>query len=261
MTDKKVIKKRLDIELAERGLSPSKEKAKAFIMAGEILVNGQVTIKPDRKVLPTDTIERKVKNQYVSRGAFKLEKAIKDFKYDLRNKKVVDIGISNGGFTDYMLKNGIEKVTGVDVNIDQVDYSLRKNSKMKLLKMNARFLKPQHIGFDPDLITIDVSFISIVKILEALTAFKETEIISLVKPQFEEEKGKVGKGGVIKSEERRAEIVLRIKNELESMNYSVINFTKAGITGKKGNQEFFFNLKYGINASIDDKIVFDEIKV
>ncbi len=261
MKDKKVIKKRLDIELADRGLAISREKAKAFIMAGEILLNGQVEIKPDKKVLPVDKIEVKVKNQYVSRGAFKLERAIKDFKYDLSGKKVVDIGISNGGFTDYMLKNGIEKVTGVDVNIDQVDYSLRKNNKMTLLKMNARFLKPHHIDFDPDLITIDVSFISIVKILEALIAFKGAEIISLVKPQFEAEKGKVGKGGVIKSDERRAEIVLRIKKELENMNYSVINFTKAGITGKKGNQEFFFNLKYGKNASIDDKMVLNEIKI
>lgn len=259
MKEKKAKKKRLDIELTVRGLLNSIENAKAFIMAGEIFVNGQVEIKPYRNVLPTDIIEVKVKNQYVSRGAFKLEKAIKDFKYDLKGKKVVDIGISNGGFTDYMLKNGIDKVTGVDVNIDQVDYSLRKNRKLTLLKMNARLLRPQHISFHPDLITIDVSFISVVKILKALTAFKETGIISLIKPQFEAEKGKVEKGGVIKSDERRAKIVLRIKKELENMNYSVINFTKAGIAGKKGNQEFFFNLKYGKNTSISDKIILNEI--
>ncbi|MEN8154540.1 MAG: TlyA family RNA methyltransferase [Acidobacteriota bacterium] len=255
----KAKKQRLDIELTERGHTTSREKAKAFIMAGEVFVNDQVEIKPDRQVSSADKIEVKVKNQYVSRGAFKLEKAIKDFNFDLRRKKVLDIGISNGGFADYMLKNGIDRITGVDVNINQVDYSLRKNDKVTLLKMNARFLKPQHIGFKPELITIDVSFISVTKIFEALVDFEDVEIISLIKPQFEAEKGRVGKGGVIKSVEKRVEIVLRIKKELEKMNYSIINFTKAGIAGKKGNQEFFFHLKYGINDSIDDKIIINGI--
>jgi 23S rRNA (cytidine1920-2'-O)/16S rRNA (cytidine1409-2'-O)-methyltransferase len=184
-------KNRLDAELVNRGLASTTEKAKALIMAGDILVNGQVTYKADTKISGDQSIEIKEKYPYVSRGASKIEKAFIDFAVSVKGLKVLDIGISTGGFTDYMLQNGAVIAAGVDVNIQQVDDKLRQNKNVVLIKANARTLKPQDIPFEPDLITMDVSFISVTKILPALSAFKKARVLTLIKPQFEVKKEKV----------------------------------------------------------------------
>jgi len=180
-----------------------------------------------------------------------------EFSIDISGLKILDIGISTGGFSDYVLKNGAEKVLGIDVNTDQVDYNLRKNKKLSLLKKNAREIKKDDVEFEPDLIVMDLSFISITKIIPALKVFKNTRILTLVKPQFEAPKDKVGRGGIVSSLEDRIAIVLDIKHKIETENFAIINFTKAGIKGQKGNQEYFFLLKYGKKSINDDKIIFE----
>jgi 23S rRNA (cytidine1920-2'-O)/16S rRNA (cytidine1409-2'-O)-methyltransferase len=257
----KVTKNRLDTEVVKRGLAPTMEKAKAFIMAGEIFVNGQVVCKADTLVTADHHIKIKEKYPYASRGASKLEKAFKEFSIDVKGKKVVDIGISTGGFTDYMLQKGAETAAGVDVNIDQVDYKLKQNKKLKLTKANARNLKKEDIGFEPDLITMDVSFISVTKILPALSVFKNARIITLIKPQFEIKREKVEKGGIIREKVKRIEILIELKKKIQQLNYAVTGFIPAGIKGRKGNQEYFFLLEYGKKASINDKIITNAIEI
>jgi 23S rRNA (cytidine1920-2'-O)/16S rRNA (cytidine1409-2'-O)-methyltransferase len=257
----KSIKNRLDTEVVKRGLVPTVEKAKAFIMAGEILVNGQVVYKADTLVTADHHIKIKEKYPYASRGASKIEKAFSEFSIDVEGKKVVDIGISTGGFTDYMLQKGAKTAAGVDVNIDQVDDKLKQNKKLKLIKANARNLKKEDIDFDPDLITMDVSFISVTKILPALSVFKNARILTLIKPQFEVKREKVEKGGIITGKEKRIEILLDLKKKIQQLNYAVTGFVPSGVKGRKGNQEYFFLLEYGKKATISDKIITNAIKI
>ncbi|MCP5106565.1 MAG: TlyA family RNA methyltransferase [bacterium] len=248
-------KKRLDEEAVNRDLAPSLEKAKAFIMAGEILVDGQVVYKADTKVTAGDTIEIKEKSPYVSRGAAKIDAAFKEFAIAVKGMKVIDIGISTGGFTDYMLQRGAEIAAGVDVNIQQVDDRLKKDNRLLLIKKNARRLEPGDIPFQPQLITMDVSFISITKILPALSSFPGARVLSLIKPQFEARKEDVPKGGIIREKEKRIEILLELKKKIGLLNYGVIGFTPAGARGRKGNREYFFLLEYGKKHSISDTMV------
>ena len=254
------MKNRLDEEILKRGLVSSKEEAGAFIMAGDVLVNDQVVYKADKIVTEDNHIRLKEKFPYVSRGGLKIEKAFKDFSIDIKGMKALDIGISTGGFSDYMLKQGAQRVAGVDVNIGQVDQRLRENKRLTLIKENARSLKGDKLGFEPDIITIDVSFISVTKILPALSLFKKAKIISLIKPQFEVKRENVGKGGIVREEEKRIEILLDLKQRIMELNYSVSAFTSSGVKGRKGNREYFFLLNYGKKPSINDKIITDAIK-
>ncbi len=259
--NRKEKKTRLDAEVVKRGLVPSLEKAKAFIMAGEILVDGQVVYKADTNVSGAAVIEIKEKYPYVSRGASKIEAAFNEFNLKVKGKKVLDIGISTGGFTDYMLQHGAERAAGVDVNIQQVDDKLKQIEKLTLIKANARDLGPGHIPFDPDLITMDVSFISVTKILPALSPFKNAKVLTLIKPQFEARRENVTKGGVIREEEKRIEILLDVKKKIQQLNYAVTGVIPAGVTGKKGNLEYFFLLEYGKKESINDTMVTHAIKI
>lgn len=253
--------KRLDMELVTRGLAPSLEKARAFIMAGEILVDGQLRDKADAKVTRDHLIEIKKKYLYASRGAAKIEKPFQEFGIDVKGMNVLDIGISTGGFTDYMLQNGAYAAAGVDVNIRQVDDRLKKEPRLILIEKNARFLEPKDIPFVPDLITMDVSFISVTKILPALSEFKNAKVLTLIKPQFEAKKQDVEKGGVIRKKEKRIEILLELKKKIQQLNYAVTGFTTAGVKGKKGNCEYFFLLEYGKKESIHDTIITHAIDI
>ncbi len=258
----KPIKNRLDEEVVKRGLAPSKEKANALIMAGDVLVDQQVVYNSDKIVTPDHCVELKEKFPYVSRGALKIEKALKDFSIDIKNLKVLDIGISTGGFTDYMLKNGAGCVTGVDVNIQQVNDGLKQNKRLKLIKANARDeanLTADKIGFEPDLITIDVSFFSVIKILPTLVRFKKAQIVVLIKPQFEAKRENVDKGGIVREKEKRLQVLLDLKQQIIDLNFCVKDFTSAGVKGRKGNREYFFLLGYGKKPSINDKIIAHEI--
>jgi 23S rRNA (cytidine1920-2'-O)/16S rRNA (cytidine1409-2'-O)-methyltransferase len=254
-------KNRLDNEIMKRQLVDTLKEARAYIMAGDILVDGQVVYQPSRMVNTENNLELKEKSPYVSRGAYKLKKALLEFQIDVRGLKVVDIGISTGGFSDYLLQKGAERVVGVDVNIQQVDYSLRKNSRLQLIKKNARYLTRDDIKFYPELIVMDVSFISVKKILPALATFKKARIITLIKPQFEVSREKVEKGGVIRNIESSLEVLLELKRDIQNLNFAVTGFTPAGLKGRKGNLEYFFLLKYGKKDSINDRIIIHGIKV
>lgn len=231
---------RLDIELVNRGLVSSREKAQALIMAGEVFIKDRVELKASFKVTQAELIILKKRYPYVSRGAFKIQTALDEFDINPKGLKVVDIGISNGGFSDFILKNGAECILGIDVNIRQVDVSLRENSRVILLKKNARYLIPEDFKFYPDIIVIDLSFISVLKVLPCLTFLKNTKILALIKPQFEAERGEVKKGGIIRNPILRDKILNRVKSKIEKLGMRVLKTTPAGIKGRKGNLEYFF---------------------
>jgi 23S rRNA (cytidine1920-2'-O)/16S rRNA (cytidine1409-2'-O)-methyltransferase len=253
-------KTRLDMELVVRGMVSDRDRAKALIMAGEVLVKEQVIYKADTVVTADDNIQLKDKCPYVSRGALKLEKAFKDFEIDVNGLKALDVGISTGGFTDYMLQHGAESIVGLDVNIQQVDYHLQKDKRLKLIKTNARHFNVDLSGFEPDIITIDVSFISVAMVLPTLAVFKNARIVSLIKPQFEAKAKDVGKGGIVRDPDTRIQVITRLKKHIEEIGFGVTGFTQAGVKGRKGNQEYFFLLEYGKKNSINDTIVTHAIK-
>jgi len=246
---------RLDVALVERGLAPSREKARALIMAGEVLLNGQRCDKSHRQVHAADGIEVRARYPFASRGAYKLERALNEFDMDPRGKVVLDIGISNGGFTDLMLQKGARHVVGVDVNVDQVDWKLQKDERVTLLKRNARYLKESDIDPPPEIITMDLSFISVSKVVERMSVWPQAVILCLIKPQFEAERHRVHKGGVVRSRHERLEILSNVRSRLEVLNWWVTGVCAAGIKGRRGNQEYFFRLEYGKPLGVDATIL------
>ncbi len=248
-------KTRLDQALLSRGLASDAKEAQALIMAGEVRVNGQKADRPDRPVAAADGVEVLRNRPYVSRGALKIEKAVRDFAIIVAGAMVLDIGISTGGFSDFFLQHGAAGVLGVDVTISQVDSRLRADRRLRLLQKNARYLEGKDVPFDPDLVLMDLSFISIAAVLPALRAFPRARILALVKPQFESARGGVGKGGVVRDRQERLGILLRLKRRIEELDFAVLGCTAAGIKGRKGNQEYFFLLQRGKKNSIDDKMI------
>ena len=250
-------KTRLDQALLQRGLAPDLKEAQALVMAGDIFIDGQKAGKPDRRVAGDTRIEVREKDPYVSRGALKIAKAIEGLGIAVPGLKVLDIGISTGGFSDYLLQHGAAEVFGVDVTISQVDSRLRADPRLRLLRKNARFLNKADIPFDPDLVVMDLSFISITAVLPVLADFPRARVLALVKPQFEAERGRVGRGGVIRDRQQRLAILLKLKKRIEGLGFAVLGCAPAGVRGKKGNQEYFFLLRGGKNDSIDDTMITD----
>ncbi len=246
-------KVRLDLRVVEQGLVVSRAKAQALIMAGEIEAYGQVERRADR-LLPVDApLSVRQRFPYVSRGALKIEGAIVDFAIPVSGRRVLDIGISTGGFSDFLLQHGADSVVGVDVTTAQVDYRLRVDPRVRLVDKNARDLTPADVGTPPDLVVMDLSFISVTKVLPVLGWLKGADFLIMVKPQFEAERGKVGKGGVIRDPERRQEILDRVRGEIEQLGFRVRGTTPAGVPGKTGNQETFFWLTLSPHATITGK--------
>lgn len=241
-------KKRLDILLKDRGICASRSKAKRLIMAGEVFVDGQLVDKAGAKVSSDSEIKvRSDTISYVSRGGVKLEHALGEFSIDVSGTKALDIGASTGGFTDCLLKKGVGKVWAVDVGYGQLDWNIRNDDRVIAIEnKNARYLKQEDIGDLTDLATVDVSFISLKKVLPPLTAIVREggDILPLVKPQFEAGPEKVGKGGIIRDPQVHLEVLANIIDFVKkTLKISVIDAIYSPITGRTGNIEFFLWLK------------------
>lgn len=233
---------RLDILVTERGLFDSREKAKRAIMAGVVLVNGQISDKPGTEIPEEAEITIKENpNKYVSRGGLKLEKAMQSYDIHLDGKICMDIGASTGGFTDCMLKSGASKVFSVDVGYGQLDYSLRTNPLVvNMERTNIRNVTLEQIGTPLDFVSIDVSFISLKIVLPvAMALMADTaEIVFLIKPQFEAGREQVGKNGVVRDTKVHVQVLKTITEFAESLGFKLAALTFSPIRGPKGNIEF-----------------------
>ncbi len=237
------MKERLDVLLVNRGLAPSREKAKAVIMSGDVYVNGQKEDKAGDTFDPeTSEIEVRANTlPYVSRGGLKIEKALRVFPIDLQGAVCMDIGASTGGFTDCMLQNGAAKVFSIDVGHGQLDWKLRNDSRVICMeKTNFRYLTPADIGEEIDFASCDVSFISLDKILPVAYAMikDEGQMVTLIKPQFEAGREKVGKKGVVRDPEVHKEVVERIIEVAGDAGFAIKGLDYSPIKGPEGNIEY-----------------------
>ena len=248
-----MLKVRLDKLLLERGLSTSRERAQALILAGKVLVDGQKIDKAgagvdggaDIRLLGQDL-------KYVSRGGLKLEKALDHWRIDVTGKVCLDVGTSTGGFTDCLLQCGAARVIAIDTGHGQIDFRLRQDSRVRLLeKTNARYLTPEQIGEEIELVVMDVSFISATLVLPAViaAAFPDPEetrrgrqIVVLVKPQFEAGREQVGKGGIVRDPVVQAAAVEKVRQALIAQGCTRTDDIESPILGGEGNREF---LLYG----------------
>ena len=258
------MKIRLDTLLVSKGYFPSREKAKAAIMAGEVFIDGQIFDKAGMPV-PEDA-EITVKNNscpYVSRGGLKLEKALKEFNISVKDKTCLDIGASTGGFTDCMLQNGAAKVFAFDVGYGQLDYKLRVDSRViNIEKCNFRYFENLDENNEPivqgaTFASIDVSFISLKHIFPVCAGLLEkdglSQVVCLVKPQFEAGKEQVGKKGIIKDPKVHIEVIENVISYAVESELYPMNLSYSPITGAKGNIEYLLQLEYkpGLNNKED----------
>jgi 23S rRNA (cytidine1920-2'-O)/16S rRNA (cytidine1409-2'-O)-methyltransferase len=240
-------KERLDKLLVARGLVRSRERARALILAGQVVVNDHLVDKAGSQVPCEAPIRLKGGDiPYVSRGGLKLEKALVHFGLDVTGRTAVDVGASTGGFTDCLLQRGAARVYAVDVGYGQLAWSLRQDSRVvNLERTNIRHLQPGQLPEAPSLAVIDASFISLDKVLPPTLALlaEQAEVVALIKPQFEVGRGAVGKGGVVRDARLHAEVVERIRDLAESLGCRVTGVTESPILGPKGNREFLIFLR------------------
>jgi 23S rRNA (cytidine1920-2'-O)/16S rRNA (cytidine1409-2'-O)-methyltransferase len=237
-------KERIDKLLVDRGIAESLTKAQALVMSGVVLADEQRIDKPSDKVSPDSKVRIKgdsAESRYVGRGGLKLEGALREFGIDPTGMNCIDVGASTGGFTDCLLQYGADKVVAVDVGTNQLAWKLRNDDRVTVFEnVNARALKAEDIPFVPDLIVMDVSFISVKKILPALKDLisPNGKIIVLIKPQFEVEKGEVGKGGIVREPEKQEAVVRSVTEFASSIGLSRIGLAESPILGAEGNKEF-----------------------
>lgn len=238
------MKKRLDLILVERGIFETREKAKREIMAGNIIVNEHAVTKAGKNFKDDEELLIRVKDRlkYVSRGGLKLEKAIEVWNLDFSDKTVLDIGASTGGFTDCALQNGAKKVYSVDVGTNQLDWKLRNDSRViSIENTHIKDLKPENLENEKaDFTVIDVSFISLTKVIPYLRKFLKDKgkVIMLIKPQFEVGKEKIGKNGIVIEEQYHDEAIKKIISFIKENDYELIGVEDSPIKGSKGNKEF-----------------------
>lgn len=241
------MKERLDILLVKRGLAVSREKAKAIIMSGNVFVKGQREDKAGASFPEEVQIEVKGHTlKYVSRGGLKLEKALANFEVSVKGKVCTDVGSSTGGFTDCMLQNGALKVYAIDVGRGQLDWKLRQDERVVCMeKTNIRYVTPKEIGEPVDFSSIDVSFISLTKVLEPIRAYlkPEGEIVALIKPQFEAGREKVGKKGVVRESATHHEVIEKVAAYANAIGFEIRNIDFSPIKGPEGNIEYLIHLK------------------
>ncbi len=257
-------KKRLDILLCEKGLAPSRERAKSLIMSGLVYVNGQKADKAGENFLAEDELEvRGNTDAYVSRGGFKLEKALDFFNGNVEGKKAIDVGASTGGFTDCLLRRGAEKVYSVDVGYGQLAWALRCDPRVVCMeRTNIRYVTKEQIPDVIDVAVVDVSFISLRLVLPVVRSLMndDGEVFCLIKPQFEAGREKVGKKGVVRDAEVHCEVLSAFIENAHSAGFSVKGITFSPIKGPEGNIEFLGNLscKESADGEFDIKATVDE---
>jgi 23S rRNA (cytidine1920-2'-O)/16S rRNA (cytidine1409-2'-O)-methyltransferase len=238
----KTEKTRLDILLVERGLAETRQKAQAMLLAGEVRVNGQRADKPGARVNSDASVELVGERpRYASRGGIKLEGALKDFGVCALGKICLDVGSSTGGFTDCLLQNGAARVYALDVSPEQLAWRLQQDPRVIQIHRNAREVSRDDLPENPQLITLDVSFISVAKVLPAVAsvAGPGAEFLILVKPQFELDRGDVGKGGIIRDAKLHERAVERVRAAAIAAGLTVLGVKASQLTGAEGNQEFF----------------------
>ena len=240
------MKERLDVLLVQRGLAPSREKAKTMIMEGNVFVDQQ----REDKAGSFFDVEAKIEVRgntlrYVSRGGLKLEKAMEAFGLDLSGCVCMDIGASTGGFTDCMLQNGAAKVYAVDVGYGQFAWKLRQDPRVVCMeKMNIRYVTPDQIGEPLDFASVDVSFISLTKVLEPSKALlrEGAQMVCLIKPQFEAGKDKVGKKGVVREQSTHREVIEKVIAYARGLGFRVLHLDYSPVKGPEGNIEYLVHL-------------------
>ena len=244
-------KKRIDVILTQKGLAGTRERAQSLILSGNVLVDDVPVTKAGQLVSENANIRiRGEDHPFVSRGGVKLASALDSFNIPVAGRTALDIGASTGGFTHVLLLRGALKVFAVDVGHSQMDWKIRQDSRVVVMeKVNARYLNFDAIGVKADLIVVDVSFISLDKILPALVQFAklESDWITLIKPQFEVGKEKVGKGGIVTSATDQQEVVERITQFGETLGLSRKGLIESPITGTQGNKEFLAHWRLTLN--------------
>ncbi len=249
------MKERLDVILVNQGYAASREKAKAIIMSGSVFVKGQREDKAG-SVFEEEGIELLVKGnplKYVSRGGLKLEKAIAEFQIALTDMVCMDIGASTGGFTDCMLQNGAKKIYAIDVGHGQLDWRLRNDERVVCMeKTNFRYVVKENIAEEPDFASVDVSFISLTKILPSAYALLKpgARMVCLIKPQFEAGREKVGKKGVVRDKSIHEEVIKKILNFCGENGFLSLGLTYSPIKGPEGNIEYLLYIEKKIPVEI-----------
>ncbi len=248
MCDCKPVKTRLDKLLVDRGLTPSRERAQALILAGKVLVNEQKIEKAGASVEADCAVRLLAEDlRYVSRGGLKLEKALAHWQIDLAGRTCLDVGASTGGFSDCMLQHGARRVIAIDTGYGQMDFRLRSDPRLRLLeKTNARYLTRDQIGEPVEFIAMDVAFISATLVLPAVieASFSEPaqravrQVVVLVKPQFEVGRELVGKGGIVRDEYAQRSAVLKVEAALRQLGCTHTEWIESPILGAEGNREF-----------------------
>jgi|SRR5688500_7513965 len=253
---------RLDSLLAERGLFESRSRAAAAVMAGEVQVASRLASKPSQLVDASADIVVAAAPAYVSRGGVKLSNALDALRLSVVDRDALDVGASTGGFTDCLLQRGASRVIALDVAYGELDYRLRQDARVTVIeRTNARSV--DSLPFPPSLIVIDVSFISLTKVLPSVLALADEEFdcLAMVKPQFEVGRERVGKGGVVRDVSSRREAVASVAGCGESLGCSVLGFAPSGLPGPKGNLETFVWLGPGSRAGLDWPAALAEVAV
>ncbi len=259
------MKERLDVLLVKRGLAPSREKAKAIIMSGIVFVDNEREDKAGTTFDEKVNIEVRGKTlKYVSRGGLKLEKAMDEFGVQIEGKVCMDVGASTGGFTDCMLQNGALKVYSVDVGHGQLAWKLVQDERVICMdRTNIRYVTPDMIDDELDFASIDVSFISLTKVLQPVKNLlkNDGQIVCLIKPQFEAGRENVGKKGVVRDKKIHVQVIDKVIEYAKSIGFKILNLEFSPVKGPEGNIEYLLYLQNAGNEPIDEENVVDGVMV
>lgn len=253
-------RQRIDRVLADRGIFPSRTAAARAVRAGRVQIgpDGPVALRPSQDVEPDAILEVRGEPDFVSRGGVKLANALDGFGLDPSGLRCLDVGASTGGFTDCLLKRGAVEVIALDVAYGQIDFGLRNDPRVVVIeRLNARHLRASDLPYRPDLAVIDVSFISLTKVLEPVadSIAEEGEILAMVKPQFELGRKRVGRGGVVRDPDDRREAVEMVADFARSLGLSLVAVQPTGLPGPKGNRETFLRLDRSGQGVADGRVL------